>query len=631
MARISRFSLPVLLVLCAICATAAPPADAPPADVPELLTRFDHYSVAYTINADGSYDEDRDWSMTVLEDKAVAAAKQTSISYSTSIQSAEVKQAYTLKPDGRRIDVPTSNFQIVARTGRDASAPVFSDWTTMTVVFPDVAAGDVLVLAYRLTAREPMFPGEFSVQEAFERDHAYDDVSVTIDTPLELWAQYAVREMKEVRNEEANGRKILAWTYQNKQPVKNKREDYSVFEVEQEPGFAFSTFHNYAEIAEAYGASARHKAVVTDRVRKLADEIASGPTEPREVARALYEWVARKISYAGNCVGLGAVVPHDIDFVLDNRMGDCKDHATLLQALLAAKGIDSTQALINAGSSYRLPKIPVVAMVNHVINYIPSLQLYVDSTSDSTPFGALPAGDTGKPVLHVDGYRDGTHTPVPPPGSNEQVMRTTIHIQPDGSYKGDAEIELKGMFAAYARALFRALPKDREQNLLKDYFRSQGHIGSGALNRGDAEPLLDSYHYHAIFEVQEVLQFHGPGAFSVDPILFSQSPISQYLDIAIADVDPAHDVACANGRSVEEYRYQLPKGVKILATPDDFQLNNDFLSYSATYRFKGDTLTVKRVFDDRTPSNVCSPDMMNEYKVFARKVLQDIKSQVVYK
>ena len=37
-------------------------------------------------------------------------------------------------------------------------------------------------------------------------------------------------------------------------------------------------------------------------------------------------------------MGIGAVVPRDMDVVLDAKMGDCKDHATVMQALLASHG-----------------------------------------------------------------------------------------------------------------------------------------------------------------------------------------------------------------------------------------------------------------------------------------------------
>jgi hypothetical protein len=69
----------------------------------------------------------------------------------------------------------------------------------------------------------------------------------------------------------------------------------------------------------------------------------------------------------------------------------------------------------------------------------------------------------------------------------------------------------------------------------------------------------------------------------------------------------------------------------MLATPDNVALSEGFQSYSATYKLRGDTLTVKRVFDDRTPGNVCAPDVILTQKEFARKVVQDLKAQVVYK
>jgi hypothetical protein len=149
----------------------------------DLDTRIKRYEVTYTIQPDGAYAEDREWALVILKDRAVANAKQASISYSTSIQKAEIEAAYTLKPDGRRIDAPKTNFQVETNTGHERNAPVFSDRTTTTVVFPEVAAGDTVVLAYRLTASEPMFPKQFSTSETFWRSQAYDSEDVKIDAP----------------------------------------------------------------------------------------------------------------------------------------------------------------------------------------------------------------------------------------------------------------------------------------------------------------------------------------------------------------------------------------------------------------------------------------------------------------
>lgn len=618
----------ILTFLLAI-AVLASPAFAGDDEPAEFDTRYERYHASYSLNDDLSHVETREWAMTVLKERAVAYAKQASVTYSTSIQKAKVLAAYTRKADGRRIDAPKSNYQVEANSGRDKNAPVFSDLTTLTVVFPDVAVGDTVVFSYQITQREPMFPGHFSVTETFSRDYPYDDVRVRIEAPSTLAAHHQARDMTE-QVSERRGRKTIEWVFRNPQPARNKRRNYSVYDVDAMPGVAYSTFGSHGEIAAVYGARANPRAAVTDRIRKLADEIVQDRTEPHSQARALYEWVAKNISYAGNCIGVGAVVPHDLAFILDNRMGDCKDHATLLQALLAAKGIGSTQALVNAGSLYRLPKIAVASNVNHVINYLPGLDLYVDATSDSTPFGMLPFEVAGKPVLLVDGSRADARTPVQPLGTNRQHMKTVLKIALNGSATGSVEVELGGHFAVDTRARMRNMPNDRNDELVKNVFRSNGYIGAGTLEKEDPSALLDTYRYKSDFTLEEFLALPGAGAFHVYPLFFSEAPMFRFLGDAY-DQDESVEVVCSHGKTSEEYRYEFPANVRVLSIPDNLAIANDVLSYHASYQLKGRVLTVKRVLEDSTPGNVCSPDLVRRYKEIAAKAVQNYKLQVVYK
>lgn len=613
-------------IVAVLFSAAAIAAEAPP----DLPTRVEYYHLDYRLNDDASAVATYSWAVKVLQDRAVDSAKQTSISYSTSIETADVLEAYTRKPDGRRIDSAKSSFQVNVNRGKGKDAPAISDRTSLTAIFPEVETGDTVVFSYRITQKEPMFPGHFSVMDSFSRSAAYDDVRIRIDAPAALWAQHEAPGLMEVSNVEKNGRRLLEWQFQNRNPVRSKRRDYSVYDALSEPGFAYSTFRSYAQIAEAYGERARPKAAVTERVRKLAQEIVGEQAVPREQARLLYDWVATNISYAGNCIGVGAVVPRDIDFILDNRMGDCKDHATLLQSLLAASGIASTQALVNAGSGFRLPKTPVVSYVNHVINYIPSLDLYADSTAADIPFGMLPFAVAGKPVLLTEGYSQNTRTPAPKPGSNGQRMSSKLKVHDDGSVSGAIEVQLDGMYATQLRAQFRELPKDAEAELIENMFRKWGRIGSGSFQMEDPKALVDRFGYQASIEMKDYLQWPGSGAFTVAPLLLSPAPVLRYF-AAVTMPNEEVDVACSSGRSEENYEIELPKGMKILALPDKAELANDFLSYSASYRLKGSVLHVRRVFDDRTPGNVCSPALMAEYRTFAAKAQQNFKSQVVYK
>lgn len=596
--------------------------------VPELYAKVERYTIDYKVNADGSYVESREWATKVVAEQALEYLKTASISYSTSIQKADVVAAYTLKADGRRIDVPKSGFQVQTNGGQGDGSPAFSDVTTMTVLFPEVAVNDTIVFSYRLTGSKPMFDGHFSIVETFDPASYMGDVRIRIDVPVSLSTQQRAWQLKEVRSGQKRGRKFVEWSWQNRDPVKSKRKDWSVYDIEQTPGFAYSTFRDYASIADAYGVLAQPKAAVTPRIQKLADEVAAGKKGDREVARALYDWVATNISYAGNCIGLGAVVPRDTDFVLDNRMGDCKDHATLLQALLAAKGVVSQQALINAGSSYALPKVPVVSMVNHVITYIPSMDLYLDSTSSDTPFGMLPLSSAGKPVLLVNGYREGARTPPVPVGSNRQRMKAALKVDADGSLSGQTEVAVEGLYAAMSRAGFRNVSEEQRKDMVKNYFQRIGRDASGSIGWDDPKPLLDKHAYHAEFAVKEVLAV--PGAFQIRPLLFSIAGVDHFAAQGNDEVDEYFESACGSGHTEEEYTYEFSRELKVLAVPPSVSFSSDTVSYDATYELEDNVLRVRRVLDDRTPGPTCSPEYNSKYGALMKKVLSNVKSQVVY-
>ncbi len=538
-------------------ALAAGSALAAPEEI-EPRTRLLHSLVDYRVNADGTFVESRAWELSVLDARAIAGAKEASISYSTSVETAEILEASTRKPDGRRIDAPKTNFQVHKASGEGGNAPLFSDRTTLTVVFPEVEVGDRLVFSSRLTASQPLFPGQFSTFEGFSPRVPYDEASIHISVPGDLAVQQQAYGLQAEPPTLKDGRRDFVWHFANPHPTRATRRDWSVVDVTQQTALLFSTFQDYRQIADAYGARALPKAVPDQRVRALADEITQGKTTPLEIARSLYEWVSRNITYGGNCIGLGAVVPHDTSLILDNRMGDCKDHATLLQALLAAKGIASDQALINAGQVYTLPPIPVVSMVNHVINYLPDFDLFLDSTSDSTPFGMLPDQDEAKPVLLVAHYREGTHTPASRAGSNEEITDSVVSIASDGSFKVAVDISNRGSYAVSMREGMRQISREQEATMITDSFKSRGLIASGLIHKDDPKPLEDRYHLSTEFEIQKVLQRPGAGGFPVLPLFSGAAPVAMFLYSAMGTEPESHPFRCSSGRSIERYRYEFP-------------------------------------------------------------------------
>ena len=212
-----------------------------------------------------------------------------------------------------------------------------------------------------------------------------------------------------------------------------------------------STYPDMVAVGKAYEDAAAPMAKITDRIQSLADEVTKGLTSNAAKVKALDHWVAKNIRYVAVTLGHGGLIPHPADQVLENRYGDCKDHAILMQALLAAVGIESSAALVNSGSAYTLSQIGVITPLNHVITYVPSLDMYVDSTDQFSPYGTLSFEVMDKPTVLTALGRLGR---TPSTKADQNVVRTTIQmkIQPDGTIEGHSAATLSGISESGSRA-----------------------------------------------------------------------------------------------------------------------------------------------------------------------------------
>ncbi len=581
----------------------------------------------YVVNPDGTHTETHEVIINVLTDSGVDFANQVDIGYSESLNDVKILSAYTLKKDGKRIDVPARNIQ--ERAAMSGGGPMYSDIKTKVIIFPDVAVGDKVGYSYRYVQKEALFPGQFSMTQAFTKFVVLDDVRISVSVPTNtLQLRTFATGVKGGRIKDKDGRMRWVWTFKN--PEITTPEIGSVAAIDYGPRLIVSSFKDYGDLASAYEDRAKPKAAVTEKTKKLADKLTQGITDHRKQAKILYTWVAQNIRYAGNCIGIGSVVPHDSEMVLSNRLGDCKDHTALLQALLAAKGIKSTPVLVNSGSSYKLPKLPAVSAFNHVINFIPELNQYIDSTAQYTPFGILPIRESGKPVIHTAAFSGIKHTPPSEYKNNRSQMTMTLRIHEDGSADGETHNEENGVFTEGVRALMANIQPNLEDNIMRSLLSRRGYTGTGTLIKSDPTKLSEYYTYGSKFHIDNALNIPGPGAFILAPIFPNAAPVSAAL-FDLNRPERTIDYSCFGGISTETYTIELPKNVKVFALPENVHLSGSTIIYDTTYSKKGNTITALRHLEDKTSSKVCTAQDDREYRPLAQKILKDLKAQIIYR
>jgi len=103
-------------------ASSDPPLPRPSASAAPLVMKL--LTVDMRVGADGLYTQRVHWELTPTNDSAASRAGQQAVSYSAALEDVQIIEAYTLKPDGRRLAVEPS--QIFDQSPQGGSSSRYS-------------------------------------------------------------------------------------------------------------------------------------------------------------------------------------------------------------------------------------------------------------------------------------------------------------------------------------------------------------------------------------------------------------------------------------------------------------------------------------------------------------------------
>jgi transglutaminase-like putative cysteine protease len=152
---------------------------------------------------------------------------------------------------------------------------------------------------------------------------------------------------------------------------------------------------SWEDIAKWYYRMTKDRWQTAESVRKVADQLCQGATDPNEKIRRLCGWVQAQIRYLAIIIGVGGYVPHPSSEVCQSKYGDCKDKSFLLMNLLRSQGITAWPVLCQSRLSGDIdPEFPWAGSFNHCIVAIqqPDGTLhFFDPTSDNVGYPYLPS------------------------------------------------------------------------------------------------------------------------------------------------------------------------------------------------------------------------------------------------
>ncbi|AXI83920.1 DUF3857 domain-containing protein [Xylella taiwanensis] len=617
----------LLSLMCTV--TVAYARNVPPAAQTDGNFSYLRYRADYEVRADAGSVETNDYDIRLNTQAAVEQFSQVRLGYSEKMQKLEILEAYTITAAGIRQDVAAAKIY-TQESYSSASAAMYADYKVKVVVFPNLAPGAHVVYRVRRTQLTPYFPDYFGFWETFSVFTRYDDAVVTLRAPRKLPMHVWVRGVHGSTRPRLQGDQARwEWRYRRNVPLQSQTWSAALWEFS--PTVMVSTFKDWSQLGHAYDVKAGKAAAVTPRVRALADQITAGIPERRAQAAALYNWVARNIRYVAVYLGNGGLEPNRANVILEQHYGDCKDHAVILEALLAAKGIQSTPVLIGADGGPTLPPIAVLGRFNHAITYVPEFKLYLDSTNPYARFGQLPASDLGVPVVHTaDGHV--TRTPPHDVWANTYVVRTEYRFAQDGSLNGETMLDLGPDGEIATRAMFVELNAQNRRRIEENILAQSGFDGDGMLELlGMSQDLQSPFSYRYRFWARDYIDFSMAGGLALPYMPGADSMRNIYTNTpAETNLTPFY---CNESLHEETYVLRFPADVPIIAIPGSHRFRNRAGEYNVEWHRDGQTITAMhrlRHVALHGPEKLCLPGDYQAFRQLYQQVRRGFREQVLY-
>lgn len=585
----------LLLAFLAFCWSGALPA------VADAPYRRD-ISVSYRMLSAELYEETYINSTTILSEAAIGRMSQATLSLNEHFNEWVKVEAINVKADGRVLVVPAEQILVAAAPDAPRLGVFEADVRTRTIVFGSVEVGDVLTFSRTIRTTKPVVPDGVDALLSIPPHAYYGDVRVELDAPANMRFKVSREGFTEdVRD--VGDRRRYTWTFAGRPYVVPEEDSISYFDYS--PFIAFSNRESDEAVGRWFFSIASPKSATTPDVARLAKDVTAGISAPREQARAVYDYVSSKIRYFHIGIGQGGWVPHAAAEVLANGFGDCKDHVTLMRAMLAAKGIAADYVLLTAGAaSYRNFDVPLTRY-DHVVLYLPEFGVYADPTNALLAFGALPLEAAEKWALHISAERVERRRAPPMQAAQEAVsVRAKIRVAADGRYAGEAIWEAGANQAALLRRQLAVGGAQSRAEIVAAWMQRSSIVGTGSLEASRASDHTEPFRIAMKFDADDRL-FPSPTgrqAFPFGPLLIDM-PHVQFLEYERAKRRLPTLCYAQNFEVVLDL--DLHESLEFGPLPLPVRVETEYGVFSASYMAEGKRLQVRRAWRLQPPSMTC--------------------------
>jgi hypothetical protein len=592
--------------------------------------RFDRLEMTMRIAPDATSTRTHRIEATALTREGAAAIGRHDIRFDREAETIELVEAHTLKADGTRI--PVGRDGITTQVGFElpgAPGVTIPGIETRRLIFPDLGPADRTVLAWEVRRHRPELPGFVQLQGLMLPGIEIRDARYRIEAPASLGLKVEVQGMRWTQRS-VEGMDV--WEIEGTSDGRSMLEPAVADAWLQMPWVLASTFPDTAALATTYALAVDAKATPTDTLRTLARRIVGDRSTDEAKAAAVHDWIRANLRYAAIWIGVDGWVPHDVEAILRNRYGDCKDLTLLMIALLRAVGVEAVPALVDTNAVYT--PLPVGLGPNHVIVYLPGLQRYVDPTAVDVPFGGLPQAVRDKPVAVAlaDGARL-MRTPaatVSGEHGNTLTVSSRWKIGRNGDASASIDLTATGEPGSTVKATLSRIPAGGP-GLARAILSASRLEGSGTVDWPTMREQSQTQRVRLEFgEIRGLLADAQAGSVAPHPLV--ALPVYILRNLGDQSLDARRSaLVCAPVRIRETFNVEFDPAYRLRRIPEAIRVTHeDGITFEASYTLEGQRLSGWRELTLDHGRHVCNPEQYAARRPTLQRISRHLRASMLF-
>lgn len=498
-----------------------------------------------------------------------------------------------------------------------------------TLVFTNLEIGDVINIRYRLkNYSKGKLAGNFWDSFYFTNGypHIISKYSLLISKNKKFNYTFSQKPIDMVKTSPDGefdmyvwqGQKQEALQWEDKMPPLD--DVANVLYLTSIPDWKFiSDWYNDLASAKARTGNYEVKQAITDIFR------GQGNLTDFQKVEKIYHYITGNISYSSVSFRQSGLIPQNPSAVINTRIGDCKDVATLFVAMCKEAGITAHLVLVkthdNGVKGMPLPSIDFNHCMTKVV--LNGKEYYIELTNQYLPFICLFNSEINSTILDIDPATGTAIKYLDPPTrkSNDIRRNTTISLKEKDMIIDEKTYKTAAIAGSTREAVGDQSQKDRLKSMKEGLSSIYPDNSITTLDYRDVDRKnpRDTVYMHVAYQLNNVVK--SIGGISIFTIPWSDNITANDLQINLprySGIELSQVFGLDN--ETEVVTLNLEPGKKLVEAVTPVSIKNNIIEYSITPKQVGKKVIITRTI--KIKKDFVPAEQVPEFSTLFKKMIE---------